>query len=574
MVLTTARPRAMQLAALACVLPACTQQGRLLVVVDSNIADLEVVSMRVRRSSVADGESTDITLARDPLPLRLGVEPIGGSGLVRIEAVGLRGSAPVVESVATINVLPGPTRVWRMYLDARCEGVLDCADDETCVAGVCESVRVVEPEDLPLLGVDGGGTPVDAERSGDATDAARVDAPACASCAPRANTIVTCPGGDCAYSCTLGFDDCDGDEATGCEAGLDTSQEHCGGCARPCAATDTCFGGSCYPPSTIAEVACGTEHTCVRYSDGRVYCWGNNEEGQLGLSDPRRSLVPLAVPGLSGATDIALAEQHGCASHLDGSVSCWGRDRLGTLGPDPMAAPAPVAIPGVAGATAVALTRERSCALTSGGEVLCWGLVDGDGNVPPRAISGIADAEALTVGDGHTCVLRPMGTVSCVGTDEFGQLGDGPMVAAAGTLVDVVGLAGASAVAAAENFTCALNDVDKWGCWGDGPFGDGTAAWRDAPAGFHGAGFTGLTAAAGERACAWRSTRIECWERTTAPVEVVAPVASIVSADIGPGHACLTDGATVWCWGQNNRGQLGDGTVTSSAVPVRVVGLP
>lgn len=573
MVWTAARLRAALLAALACVLAACTQQGRLVVEVESNIDDLDLVTMRVRRSAVVEGESNDFVLSRNPLPLRLGVEPVGGSGLVRVEAVGLRAGAPVVESAATINVVPGPTRVWRMYLDARCVGILDCADDETCVAGVCEPVRVIEPDELPLLGVDAA-SPVDATGPSDAMDAASIDASACASCAPRANTIVTCPGGECAYTCSRGFDDCDDDDATGCETNLDSSQEHCGSCTRPCAPTDACFGGTCFPPSAIDEVACGSQHTCLRYFDGRVYCWGNNEEGQLGFSDPRRSLVPVAVPGLSSVTHIALADQHGCASLADGSVWCWGRDRLGTLGPDPAAAPAPVLVPGIGGAIAVAVTRERSCALTASGEVFCWGVVDGDGGVLPRAIPAIASAEAIALGDDHTCVLGPLGVVSCVGSDEFGQLGDGPTLAAPGTVVDVVGLTGASAVAAAGNFTCALNDVDKWGCWGDGPFGDGTAAWRDAPSGYHGAGLTGLTVASGERACAWRSTRIECWEGTATPAEVVLPVTTIVSAAIGPGHACLTDGTAVWCWGDNNRGQLGDGSVTSSDTPVRVVGLP
>lgn len=129
----------------------CAQQGRLLVVVDSNIPDLDAVSLRVRRSTALEGESTDFALSRDPLPIRVGLEPVGGTGLVRIEAVGVRGGAPVVESTATVNVLPGPTRVYRIYLDASCEGVLGCAEDETCVRGACESAPVVEAVDLPTL---------------------------------------------------------------------------------------------------------------------------------------------------------------------------------------------------------------------------------------------------------------------------------------------------------------------------------------------------------------------------------------------------------------------------------------
>lgn len=163
----------------------CTQQGRLLVVVDSDITDLAVVTMRVRRSSAAEGEVTDFMLSRNPLPLRFGVEPVGGSGLVRIEAVGrVLGGAPVVESAATINVVPGPTRVWQLFLDRACRGVFVCADDETCVAGECEPVPVVEPEELPTVAetaeagqgdagrLDGGG-------SRDASDTPPVDAQAC-----------------------------------------------------------------------------------------------------------------------------------------------------------------------------------------------------------------------------------------------------------------------------------------------------------------------------------------------------------------------------------------------------------
>ena len=137
----------------------CTQQGRLVVEVDSNITDLDVVTLRVRRSTVAEGESNDFVLSRDPLPLRLGVEPVDGSGLVRIEAVGLRAGPPVVESTATVNIVPGPTRVLRMYLDVRCEGVLDCADDETCAAGRCEPVLLLEPGELPPLDCADGASP-------------------------------------------------------------------------------------------------------------------------------------------------------------------------------------------------------------------------------------------------------------------------------------------------------------------------------------------------------------------------------------------------------------------------------
>ena len=237
------------------VVAGCTQPGRLLVVVESDITDLDVVTLRLRRSSAAEGEVTDFVLSRDPLPLRLGVEPVGGSGLVRIEAVGrVLGGTPVVESDATINVVPGPTRVWRLFLDRACRGVFVCADDETCVAGECEPVPMVEPEELPLLGVDAGAPRLDAGFD------ALIDAPADARVAEVCNgfdddsdgTIdegfavgTTCDGADL-DQCLEGTLRCSGLEDVVCDDETGSASEACNALDDDCdGATDEALTQAC-----------------------------------------------------------------------------------------------------------------------------------------------------------------------------------------------------------------------------------------------------------------------------------------------------------------------------------------
>lgn len=199
----------------------CSQQGRLLVVVDGDIttrAELDTVEVRVRRSAIADGESTTFVLSRDPLPLRLGVEPVGGAGLVRVEAVGLRDGIPLIGSLAVVNIQPGPTRVLQLYLDGACAGILECGDGRTCIDGTCQAVPIVEPPDLPTLDSWDAGPaagPRDGGRACPAFCEGCCESGTCqlgteaSACGVRGESCVACPTG---FTCTGGV--CLVDEAS------------------------------------------------------------------------------------------------------------------------------------------------------------------------------------------------------------------------------------------------------------------------------------------------------------------------------------------------------------------------
>jgi alpha-tubulin suppressor-like RCC1 family protein len=163
-----------------------------------------------------------------------------------------------------------------------------------------------------------------------------------------------------------------------------------------------------------------------------------------------------------------------------------------------------------------------SCALLTNGSVWCWGRVPGyDLNVGARnpvAIPGWVNIRAIAVGTG-ACALRAEGTVECF---------DDVLHSSAITSAVVAGLSGVTAISANFSTTCAL-------------LSDGT---------------------------------VECWYSFGQAPNPVPGLSGVAALSVGESTACaVLTGGSVVCWGSNQRGTLGDGTMTDSATPVPVSGL-
>ncbi|HET6953077.1 MAG TPA: hypothetical protein VFI47_22035 [Acidimicrobiales bacterium] len=159
----------------------------------------------------------------------------------------------------------------------------------------------------------------------------------------------------------------------------------------------------------------------------------------------------------------------------------------------------------------------------------------------PATRGGAGGRTQITGGDVHACALTAAGGIRCWGGNAWGALGDGTTTDR-WTPTDVVGLGDdAKSVDAGWNTTCAVTAGGRAKCWGynlRGQLGDGTTTDR--------------------------------WT----PTDVVGLGSGVRAVSAGVFHACaLLDGGAVKCWGLNHRGQLGDGTTTDSATPVDVVGL-
>src|SRR5512133_3572077 len=134
-------------------------------------------------------------------------------------------------------------------------------------------------------------------------------------------------------------------------------------------------GGAAFTGGTthhVSAVVMGYSHTCSLI-DGAVYCWGRNDEGQLGIGSRTDASRPTRVGLFSGGvTALAAAGNHTCAL-LNQHVYCWGQNRFGELGNGTTtSSDVPVAIEGLHDVNAVSAGVRASCA-AGAGSAYCWG---------------------------------------------------------------------------------------------------------------------------------------------------------------------------------------------------------
>ena len=188
-----------------------------------------------------------------------------------------------------------------------------------------------------------------------------------------------------------------------------------------------------------------------------------------------------------------------------------------------------------------------TCAL-DGGEVVCagWGVWGQMGNgtkedtPTPGSVQGIGNAVSVDTGEHFACALLETGAVKCWGLRHNGRLGGGEYVGYA-TIPQVVKIANVTQLAVGRRHACIVHSDESVWCWGkDQKSQSGALLWNDA----------------------------------ATPVQVQGLSGGALDVAAGEEHNCavLTDG-TVACWGENDHGQLGDGSTSDSAVPVAVVGV-
>jgi alpha-tubulin suppressor-like RCC1 family protein len=226
-----------------------------------------------------------------------------------------------------------------------------------------------------------------------------------------------------------------------------------------------------------------------------------------------------------------------------------------------------------------------TCALDVTGAVKCWGGSGGNGQgfaVPnPRPVPGMSSGVAhIACGGDFTCALTSAGGLKCWGTNGAGQLGNGTTTDSLTAAVDVTGLtSGVQAVAASgeytiggdQNFACALTTAGGVKCWGyNGGYqlGDGTFTERNTPVDVNGLA-SGVSAicVGYDYGCAIVGGGVKCWGHMSnlaqGALVDISNVTGATSLGCGEAHACaVMGGGAVACWGDDNRGQLGNGVET------------
>lgn len=406
--------------------------------------------------------------------------------------------------------------------------------------------------------------------------------------------------GDLASACVDGAATC-GNQGQAC-CGAGACAEHltcvtesgtcqCGALGQACCGGTTCdagmhCGGTTCSTSSVSQVAVGAGHACALFADATVACWGHDYKPYASYPGVGEAVLasstPVPIRGATGIVELRAAEMHTCGRKMDGTLWCWGHNENGQLG-DGTTTHSTVAVQ-VAGLTNVTLFdggRRHTCALgtynaTAPG-LWCWGRggesahnatgavgklgnnSSSDSKVPVRVDLSAAAAQgqtvkALSTGSYHSCMVMSDDTTWCWGRNANGELGNGTttpskvpvQVSYAGITIPsgvTVDQVSCSDGRGKQNSTCILLSNGTVYCWGanaHGELGDGGTVARTAPS-------------------------------TPVNLAALGAVKIVQLAAAQYAKCARSDDGGVWCWGENRNGILGinNGSVVTQATPVK-----
>ena len=351
-------------------------------------------------------------------------------------------------------------------------------------------------------------------------------------------------------------------------------------------------------PRLVSQVSvvAGGMHSCLISSDGRAFCWGYNDRGQLGNGGTARASTPVVIGTDVRFTTVAGGLSHSCAIARGGAAWCWGGNDHGQLGDRSFgSAPAPVRAADGHLFRAIAAGGAHTCGLDTDGIAWCWGagahgqLGDSssrDSAVPVGAGTGATRFMAIAAGWNFTCALAPTGRARCWGENAAGQLGDGTTTDRREPVLVGSGLSFTS-IATGSAHACGVTAPGDVYCWGRnaaGQLGDGTTTDRSAPVRVQStAHFVSVTAGAVHTCAVTGGGEAYCWGQNTygqlgngGTVDALQPKSvagghAFASVHAFGAHTCAaTVSGEAFCWGYNLEGQLGDGTRVHRTRPVYV----
>ena len=300
------------------------------------------------------------------------------------------------------------------------------------------------------------------------------------------------------------------------------------------------------------SIAAGSGHSIAIKIDGTLWAWGANERGQLGDGTTTDRVIPVQVGSDKKWTQIEAGFSHAFAIKADGTLWKWGDNEYGQLG-----------FEGASIVTypvqdtpylnwewqAIAAGMSHSLAIKVDGSLWAWGGNDfgqlGDGTTTtkksPVQIRSDTNWQSIDVGETYSLAIKVDGSLWAWGDNDYGQLGDGTTTQRS-TPVQIGSDTNWQSIASGQNHSLAIKADGTLWAWGSnyhGQLGDGTTTQRNSPVQI------GIKTN---------------WQSISASVGGPEGVYSL---------AIKTDG-TLWAWGGNWSGQLGDGTTTQRNTPVQI----
>lgn len=352
--------------------------------------------------------------------------------------------------------------------------------------------------------------------------------------------------------------------------------------------------------STVTWVVAGHTHAFAQRADGSVWGWGNNGRGQLLTGDTVTRTAPAAVEALRGATAVAAGSQLTVALFPGGIVRTAGLNNYGQLGNGTVTDSRTLVSTGLTDVVAVEAGGYHALALKSDGTVWSWGRnMEGQtgGATPPirqtpAQVAGLSGVVAIAAGWHFSMALKADGTVWSWGLNIDGQLGNGTRTSS-NVPVQVTGLTGVASIDGGVNFAgarLANGTVKTWGNGSAGQLGSPGVASRTTAqtvpdlsgvAKLALGSFHAIASTSDGRTYTWGSNQYgqlgtgqpsplgskPAQSSTPFLVDGASGASSVVSGALT--SYTIRGGGTLWAWGANSNGQVGNGTTTDVLGPVQ-----
>ena len=311
--------------------------------------------------------------------------------------------------------------------------------------------------------------------------------------------------------------------------------------------------------AAVPAIVSGTDYALALAQDGKLYAWGWDTRGQLGSGRALFSALPRKVPAIPPIVHMDGGAAHVAAVDWLGKVWTWGRNDAGQLGRRSISDPTrPGQVQGVGGIVRASASRSFTAALKSDGTVLVWGTFAGRLRMP-ETIAGLAGVVDIRSGFGHIVALKGDGTVWTVGSNDYGELGDGTAGGVRTTAAKVPGVASIVKIGAGPCGSIALKNDATVVAWGRAACAATPARYSPAPV----AGLSGVADVVGgfdHSHAILTNGSVREWDNNYVPATRSGLLAvTQLAADTGLETVALLANGTVIVTGSNDLGQHAQG---------------